>query len=178
MGKDVRLANIYIKIHNKYALTLEDLKYLAKVDPECFEKACKNIVYRMPETKKIMQPKLGGNGQPESGKPLPSKTGKAIPAKTGKSSPSRGKKAASAKTGKEKKLMFENPPADRERIEAVLSNLKQMERKDLPVGEIRVDQVKELLGNLYMELLFPHNDRDTYFNLEDFEELSVFNKKA
>ena len=63
MGKDARLANIYIKIHNKYALTLEDLKYLSKYDPECFEKACKNIVYKIPETKTLLQPKASQSWQ-------------------------------------------------------------------------------------------------------------------
>ena len=56
MGKNARLVNIYIKIHNKHTLTLEDLKYLSKYDPECFEKTCKNIVYKIPETKEILQP--------------------------------------------------------------------------------------------------------------------------
>ena len=28
MGKDTRLVNIYIKIHNKRTLTMDDLKYL------------------------------------------------------------------------------------------------------------------------------------------------------
>ena len=60
----------------------------------------------------------------------------------------------------------------------MLSNLKEMELKELPVEEIKADEVKELLGNLYMELLFPHNDRERFFNLEDREELSVFNKKV
>ena len=56
MEKDTRLVNIYIKIHNKHTLTVEDLKYLAKYDPECFEKTCKNLVYRLPETREILQP--------------------------------------------------------------------------------------------------------------------------
>ena len=56
MGKDTRLVNIYIKIHNKRTLTMEDLKYLSKYDPECFEKTCRNIVYKIPETKEILQP--------------------------------------------------------------------------------------------------------------------------
>ena len=51
MGKDTRLVNIYIKIHNKRDLTIEDLNYLAKYDPECFEKTCKNVVYNVPDAK-------------------------------------------------------------------------------------------------------------------------------
>lgn len=142
MGKDTRLVNIYIKIHNKRTLTVEDLKYLSKYDPECFEKTCRNIVYKLPETKEILQPK----------------------AKEGKQPP--------------KPPIFEKIPTDKQRIEEVLANLRQMELKELPVDDVRADEVKELLGNLYMELLFPHNDRERFFSMEDHEELSTFNKKV
>ena len=60
----------------------------------------------------------------------------------------------------------------------MLANLRQMELKELPVDDVRADEVKELLGNLYMELLFPHNDRERFFRMEDHEELSTFNKKV
>lgn len=150
MGKDARLANIYIKIYNKYALTLDDLKYLSKYDPECFEKACKNIVYKIPETKKILPPKAKEAPQPQPKEENPPK----------------------------KPSVFDEPVADRKWIEGVLSNLKRMEKKDLPVEEVPVEQVKELLGSLYMEKLFPHNDRIKYFNMEDHGETSTFNKKA
>ena len=50
MGEDTRLVNIYLKIHNKQPLFLDDLRYLAKYDPECFEKTCRNVVYNIPET--------------------------------------------------------------------------------------------------------------------------------
>ena len=143
MGKDTRLVNIYIKIHNKHTLTVEDLKYLAKYDPECFEKTCKNLVYKMPETKDILQPpKVQEEPFPE---PPP---------------------------------LLERKPADKQQIEAVLNNLKRMEVEELPIEEVDADTVKGLLGNLYMELLFPHNDREKFFSMEDEEELSVFNKKV
>lgn len=142
MGKDTRLVNIYIKIHNKHTLTMEDLKYLSKYDPECFEKTCRNMVYRMPETKEILQPESKEETkQPPDPPPV-----------------------------------FEKPPVDKEQIESVLANLKQMEK--LPVEEVNAEDVKDLLGNLYMELLFPHNDREKFFSMEDREELSVFNKKV
>ena len=50
MGKDTRLVNIYLKIHHKQPLTMDDLAYLAEYAPECFEKTCKNVVYNIPET--------------------------------------------------------------------------------------------------------------------------------
>ncbi len=142
MGKDTRLVNIYIKIHNKRTLTVEDLKYLSKYDPECFEKTCRNIVYKLPKTKEILQPKAKEEKQPP------------------------------------KPPIFEKIPTDKQRIEEVLANLRQMELKELPVDDVRADEVKELLGNLYMELLFPHNDRERFFRMEDHEELSTFNKKV
>ena len=56
MEKDTRLINIYLKIHHKRTLTIDDLNYLAEYDPECFKKTCKNVVYNIPETKPIMIP--------------------------------------------------------------------------------------------------------------------------
>ena len=49
MQKDTYLINIYLKIHNKKVITLDDLSYLAEHDPECFEKTCKNVVYNRSE---------------------------------------------------------------------------------------------------------------------------------
>lgn len=146
MGKDTRLVNIYIKIHNNRTLTMDDLKYLSKYDPECFEKTCKNIVYKMPETKEILQPT-----QTQEGTAL-------IPVP-------------------QAPLMEKQQP-DKEKIEAVLENLGKMEVEELPIQDVDTDTVKELLGNLYMELLFPHNDRARFFSMEESEILSVFNKKV
>ncbi|NBH13813.1 hypothetical protein D3Z36_06370 [Lachnospiraceae bacterium] len=146
MGKDTRLVNIYIKIHNKRTLTVEDLKYLSKYDPECFEKTCKNIVYKMPEAKPVLQPERA-QGQKDF-VPL-----HLVP-------------------------VMEKPKPDRQKIEAVLANLGKMEKEEFPIPEVDTETVKELLGNLYMEMLFPHNDREKFFSLEESENLSVFNKKV
>ena len=43
-----RLINIYIKIHNKKNITMDDLRYLAQYDPECFRKTFANVVYNIP----------------------------------------------------------------------------------------------------------------------------------
>lgn len=146
MGKDTHLVNIYIKIHNNRTLTMDDLKYLSKYDPECFEKTCRNIVYKIPETKEILQPTQTQEGTALV--PVP----QAPP--------------------------LEKQQPDREQIETVLSNLGKMEMKELPIQNVDTDTVKGLLGNLYMELLFPHNDRAGYFSMEDSEIVSVFNKKV
>ncbi|MBP3476440.1 MAG: hypothetical protein J6K48_09010 [Lachnospiraceae bacterium] len=138
MEKDTRLINIYLKIHNKKILTMEDLGYLAEYDPECFEKTCKNVVYNIPETKSIMEPTT-----------LESLNEKA-------------------------KEEF----SDRQNIEKILENLKRMEINDFSVANIDTDKVKGLLGNLYMELLFPHNDEYTFINAADNGNISFFDKKA
>lgn len=139
MGKDTRLVNIYLKIHNKHSLTMDDLSYLAKLDPECFEKTCKNVVYNIPETKPIMEP-VAAKSQDSPQKPEDSK---------------------------------------KQNIEMVLENLKRLEIDEFPIKEVDADRVKNLLGNLYMEMLFPHNDREISFYMMTYEEeTSSFDKKA
>lgn len=139
MAKDTRLINIYLKIHHKRTLTMDDLGYLAKYDPECFEKTCKNIVYKIPEIKSIMEPDI-----PE---------------------------------------ILEYEPAlepelyEWQSIEKILENLKRLEIEDLPVADIDMDTVKGLLGNLYMEMLFPHNDKYAFVNMADSGDVSVFDQK-
>lgn len=137
MGKDTRLVNIYLKIHNKRTLTMEDLGYLAEYDPECFAKTCKNVVYNIPETKSIMEP--------------------AIP---------------EALNDKPEPETFE-----RQSIERVLENLKRLEINDFPITNIDTDKLKSLLGNLYMELLFPHNDKDAFMNMTDSGKEYLFDQK-
>ena len=138
MGKNTHLVNIYLKIHNKKNLTMDELGYLAEYDPECFAKTCKNVVYNIPETKSIMEP------------------------------------IASASSSDETEL----EPSDRQNIEKILENLKRLEFNDFPVTNVDVDKVKSLLGNLYMELLFPHNDKETFIKMPDSEITPSFDKKA
>lgn len=137
MGKDIRLVNIYLKIHNKKALTMDDLGYLAEYDPECFVKTCKNVVYNIPEAKPIME---------------------VAPAET----------------------LCEEPAPEtfnRYSIAMVLEKLKRLERADFPDIHIDNETVKSLLGNLYMELLFPHNDKDVFMNMADGGDVSTFDQK-
>lgn len=138
MGKDIRLVNIYLKIHHKRTLTLDDLAYLAEYDPECFVKTCKNVVYNLPETKPIMKPSASRN-------------------------PDDNTRAEQS---------------ERQNIEKILENLKRLEGNNFPAAGIDTDRVKSLLGNLYMELLFPHNDKDTFINMAGNENGSLFDKKA
>lgn len=149
MGKNARLADIYIKIYNKKPLMWEDMKFLAVYDPECFEKTCKNLIFNIPETEKLMQ-----ETEQEPAEECIPQLPEVLPA------------------------LPKNPVlSDRDRIEIVLENLKKMERDEFGVQEVSVEKVKNLLGNLYMELLFPHNDRDKYFQFENHDS-SIFNKKA
>lgn len=132
MAEDTRLVNIYLKIHNKQPLFLDDLRYLAKYDPECFEKTCRNVVYNIPETKPIMEPVV------------------------------------------EKKKETEPKP----NIEELLDNLKYLEKAKFPVPDLDAEKVKNLLGNLFMEQIFPHNDKDTFMELQLGRKTSFFDKKA
>ena len=147
MRKDTRLINIYLKIYNKIQLTWEDLRYLAKYDPECFEKTCKNVVYNIPEVKPIMEPDTSESikNEPES-EPLRDE--------------------------------FEAEVSGWQGIEQILENLRRMEIDDLPISDIDADTVKDLLGNLYMEKLFPHNDKYAFVNMPDNGNTSLFDKKA
>lgn len=136
MRKDTHLVNIYLKIHNKKTLTLDDLRYLAKYAPDCFEKTCKNVVYNIPEAKPIMEPQpaqIQETKEPEVPEVPP--TPLALPA-----------------------------ISERHNIARVLENIKQLEARELPQIGVDAEEVKSLLGNLYMELLFPHNDKDTFFD--------------
>ena len=143
MEKKTRLINIYLKIHQKRDLTWDDLDYLARFDPECFEKTCKNVVYNIPQTKNVILQKEGKE---------------------------------------DKKLLSQTTESKREKngfsIEQILKNLKQMEMKQNPFAEFDIDRVKNLLGNLYMELLFPHNDQDSFFSAAEEDRGSRFDRKA
>ena len=138
MGKDTRLINIYLKIHNKKTLTMDDLDYLAEFDPEFFAKTCKNVVYNIPEAKPIIESavleELCDEAEPES---------------------------------------FEW-----QSIERILESLKSMQISDFPVTNIDTDEVKNLLGNLYMEMLFPHNDKYAFMDMSNNGNSSLFDKRA
>ncbi len=149
MGKNVRLADIYIKIYNKRTLTMEDLTFLSKYDPECFAKTCQNLIYNIPETKKLMQ-------QEEKIEEKP----KEFPAE------------------RREITMGVKVPLKKENMEQLLENLRKMEMKEISVQEVKAEKVKNLLGSLYMEMLFPHNDKDQYFEMEESNGSSIFNKKV
>ena len=138
MGKDTRLVNIYLKIHQKKTLTMDELGYLAEYDPECFAKTCKNVVYNIPETKPIME--VPAPGDPNDDK--------------------------------------KTELSERQNIEKILENLKRLEMNDYPVSSVDTDRVKSLLGNLYMELLLPHNDQEAFMDMTGLESGSLFDKKA
>ena len=67
-------------------------------------------------------------------------------------------------------------PVERQGIDIILDNLKRLEIDEFPVANLDAEQVMALLGNLYMEMLFPHNDIDTFMSVE--ESRPLFDKKA
>lgn len=147
MEKDIHLINIYLKIHNKQTLTVDDLRYLAKYSPECFEKTCKNVVYNIPQAKQIMETPSGNVIKNATLKPS-----------------------------------FDEPEnlrdIEKQHAEEILEKIKRMEANDFPIPNIEADEVKNLLGNLYMEMLFPHNDKTNSLYVMDDESWSMFDRKA
>lgn len=138
---NTRLLNIYIKIHNKKNITMDDLRYLAKYDPECFRKTCENVVYNIPESKVVMQPaevEQAGNEVAENN------------------------------------ILSQNEFD----ILAVLENLKKMDTDEIIYKNVDAKRVKNLLGNLFMELLFPHNDKEAFIYEDVGEEEPTFDMKA
>lgn len=137
MGKDARLVEIYLKIHHKRAITLDDLAYLAKYAPECFEKTCEHLVGKFPETKPIMESPVT--------EPIKEETETALP--------------------------------EQLNIKRILNNLRRMEANEYYVNNVDVNEVKNLLGNLYMELLLLHSDKETFMSMAGNSETSLFDKK-
>ncbi len=161
MGKDTKLVNIYLKIHNKRSLTIDDLRYLAEHDPECFEKTCKNVVYNIPQAKPIVDPE-----------PM---------RQDGTDGMVRGQIAGAETIGTQFDAVADTDVWDTPSTfdaRAVLRNLKKMEIGNTLFADVDLEQVKDLLGNLYMELLFPHNDEEeSFFDLMS-EEIPRFDSKA
>jgi len=147
MGEDTRLVNIYLKIHNKQPLFLDDLRYLAKYDPECFEKTCRNVVYNIPEAEPIMEPAMRTSDERETG--------------------------SMAET-----LPTTEKAGERDKIEEILANLRRLERAEFPASEMDAEHVKNLLASLYMEQIFPHNDKNTFMGTNPVKKPSIFDKKA
>ena len=160
MEKDTRLVNIYLKIYNKRPITVDDLRYLAEHDPECFEKTCKNVVYNIPKAQPIVNPDAEEEAVTEY-----------VP------SISAGMAAETIGTQFDATADAWDVPSTFN-ARKVLRNLKKMEIGETLFADVDLEQVKNLLGNLYMELLFPHNDEEeSFFDLMS-EEIPRFDSKA
>ena len=178
MGKNVRLANIYIKIYNKCPLTMDDLAFLAKYDPECFEKTCHNLAYNVPEAKALIHEKPEEKSGSQQKQMPAEKASSSMPLKSDTDA-KRAQTSIKAKHEKEKHSKDKQKKQDKSvDIDLILDRLKSMERKELDMQDLNVDCVKQLLGTLYMELLFPHNDKDRTFEMKNMDDYSIFNKKA
>lgn len=154
MEKNVKLANIYIKLHNKKQLTFDDMAFLAKYDRECFEKTCQNVFYKKPEAKKA----LLGEDQKEI-EPVGFNEGD-------------GKPARLNREDRPRSISYDL----RDEVETVLARLRTIEREELPLQDVDAAKVRNLIGSLYMELLFPHNDSEQYFDMSEGD--SSFNVKV
>jgi len=154
-GKDLNLVNIYIKIHNKKVLTMDDLAYLAKYNPECFKKTCDNLIYKMPETKTLVT-------SPEA---------TSVPEK---------KQNLAAESGRNPfEMTAEEKLQNEQMIHQFFESLKKIESSEVStLQNIDATQVKELVGNLFMENLFPHNGLQEYFDVHEEESASAFNVRV
>ena len=150
MKKNIRLADIYVRIYNKRPLTLDDLVFLSKYDRECFEKTYQNVMYTLADARGQKKPAV-----------MDEKSVKECGPDTEKAE------------NEQRTEKSEKPD-----IKKLLRNIQQMQWEDFPVPLVEADNVKNLLGSLYMEKLFPHNDKYRYFQLEDGADTSTFNKQA
>lgn len=153
--KDMRLVNIYIKIHNKKPLLMDDLAYLAQYNPECFKKTCDNLIYNIPEAKTLVEPPVDTPKQEQDQNAL-------------------------EETGID---LFRISEEERAQMEAsiaqFLENLKSMEAREVnTLQSVDVAQVKDLVGNLYMEKMFPHSGMPEYFEIHKQESAPTFNVRA
>ena len=162
MEKDTRLVNIYLKIHNKRPITVDDLRYLSEHDPECFEKTCKNVVYNIPQAKPIVDPE---ETEQSSGAGMVPRIG------------SIGTETVGTQFDATADTDRWNLPG-KFNARKVLRNLKKAEIGDALFVDVDLEQVKDLLGNLYMELLFPHNDEEESFFELMSEEIPRFDSKV
>ena len=235
MKKNIRLANLYVKIRNKRALTIDDLIFLSKFDPECFKKTCSNLLYNLPEagvllenernasskTASVKQENTTRQGSQPEGYSQPTDkehsmeqsqspgheqstshsrpTGQEHSMAQSQSPGHEQSTSHSRPTGQEHSIAQSQSPdrdqpavhshpsntmfvsksnLEQEKVDALLDNLKKMEWEGSVITEIDSDKVKNLLGNLYMEMLFPHDDKVKFFCLEDHIECSLFNKKV
>ncbi|MCI8635549.1 MAG: hypothetical protein HFJ05_08105 [Eubacterium sp.] len=173
MEKNVRLADIYVKIYNKQPLMMEDLAFLAKYDRECFEKTCYNLIYNIPEAKELMKPipSEGAEDRQEKSEESAEENPRIQQEmqKGGAPAEAAPQEVVSDTAGREEQ---------RPEIGVLLDNLKKMEWQEMPVPNLDAGKVKNLLGSLYMEMMFPHNDRYRYFDLEESSHRSIFNKKV
>lgn len=170
MEKNTDLINIYLKIHQRRELSFEDLEYLARFDPECFEKTCHNVVYNIPQAKPVMLPKRIDEVREKQSRDW-EKTGeirKNQSTQEGKTNESGGMVVPGRQEQKEKKFF----------IEEILENLKHLDGKRIPHIEVDMGRVKNLLGSLYMELLFPHNDKEGFLPADYEIKGGSFDKKA
>ena len=152
MEKNAKLASIYVKIYNKRTLTIDDLTFLAKYDPECFAKTCENLIYKIPETRELMTQELATLDPEEI------------------------QMAEEADVQAVQRTEDDRQKIEEEHIRQLLLNLRDM--KEMPVNQVDPDRVKNLLGSLYMEKLFPHNDKNRYFEMPEEPGKSIFNKKV
>lgn len=140
--KNIKLTNIYLRIHHRKSLTMDDLAYLAKHNPVCFKMTCDKLLQRMPETKALVTPV------------------EKTPAPEIKKGKTQELKRTPFEVIAEEKLRSEHV------IRQVIRGLKNIENGGFDALQgINAAQVKELLGELLFENLFSNNVMPGYFEM-------------
>lgn len=62
-------------------------------------------------------------------------------------------------------------------IEDILKNLNKLEANEFPFTNVDANQVKNLLGSLYMELLLSQNNKETFVGMMTYDNESLFDRK-
>lgn len=145
--KDLKLVDIYIRIHNRQVLTMDDLAYLAKYNPVCFKKTCDNLIYKKQETK------------------VTEKTAAEIPEKT---IVARVRRNTSPKTGRSSfEVTAEDKLQNNRVMEQLMESFKKIESGGFgrvsTLQNIDMSQMQELLGDLF-EGSPSDNGAQVYFN--------------
>ena len=114
---------------------MDDLAFLAKYDPECFEKTCHNLAYNVPEAKALIHEKPEEKSESQQKQMPAEKASSSMPLKSDTDA-KRAQTSIKAKHEKEKHSKDKQKKQDKSvDIDLILDRLKSMERKELDMQE-------------------------------------------
>lgn len=154
-AKDLKLVNIYIKIHNKKVLTFDDLAYLARFNPECFKKTCDNLLYKIPDAKSLAESASEQTAHDR------------IPAVAA------AHESNVIELTADERLQIENL------IIQFFDGMKGLESGEIDtLQNIDASHVRELMGDLLVDDPAPRKGRDMYFDFAAVKAVDAFSVMA